>query len=471
MKKEISQKNLSVIQKYDNVMIRDGIATGTRYLHLNRLLGLSRILQKDWKDATKDDVENITTAIMKKHSNNGKDTEYTYDYKKVLKIFFRWMKFGYRSSKSCYKKYKLFDPPETEDIVMKKPDCKLKATDLISDTEREWLLDACESSRDTALIDMAIDGGLRAGEILGLTIGNVKQDKYGFNVSVDGKTGVRTVRLIKCTPSLVRWLSEHPMRKDPTEPLWINFEKPHYGDQLSYPAARAMIKRVEERVQSKHSGFSKRIFFTLFRHTEATKSAKFMASAITKKRHGWSPNSTMQERYSHLVNSDVDDVIFDYYGIHKDKKDTPKIPIKCTICETINDVNADLCQKCGRPLDLETAIELETEDKKEIGILTKSINKVRKDQRILNDALREFFPELKDVNQVKGLIEKRREMWRKLVEEEKKREAYFKEQFEWAKKQPGADAERMEREYQQDLKEIRAKNPFLNQKNRRLVTE
>ncbi|GFN40495.1 MAG: hypothetical protein YK1309IOTA_1850004, partial [Marine Group I thaumarchaeote] len=215
MKNELSQENCSLIQKYDNVMIREGTADGTRYLHLNRLLSLTRSLKKEWKKATKEDVENVVTDIMKRHSANGKDTEYTYDHKKVLKIFFRWLKFGYRSSKMCFKKFKLFDPPETEDIVMKKPDCKLKATDLISDTEREWLIDACENSRDAALIDMALDGGIRAGEILGLTIGDIKQDKFGFNISVDGKTGVRTVRLIKCTPTLAHWLSKHPNKKNP----------------------------------------------------------------------------------------------------------------------------------------------------------------------------------------------------------------------------------------------------------------
>ena len=39
--------------------------------------------------------------------------------------------------------------------------------------------------------------------------------------------------------------------------------------------------------------------------------------------------------------------------------------ITCPVCETINDPNADLCSKCGKPVDLETALKVEEQDKNE----------------------------------------------------------------------------------------------------------
>lgn len=272
---------------------------------------------------------------MDTYSNDGRNTNYTYDHKKVLKIFFRWLKLGNRDYKYCLKKFKTGDPPETEDIIMRKPDNRLAGSDLISDEEKGWFLDACTLSRDKALIDMGLDGGFRPGELLSLTIGDVKQDKYGFIAYVDGKIGSRTIRLVQSTPSIARWLSEHPFKKDSTAPLWITLEKTKFGKPLSYSAARSLLNRLCEKVQEKHSGFRKRIFLNLFRHTEATNSAKFMSEGITKKRHGWSPTSRMPARYTHLVNSDVDEVIFKQFGINVEDIEKPKAPSKCHVCDMI----------------------------------------------------------------------------------------------------------------------------------------
>lgn len=59
---------------------------------------------------------------MDAYSKNGKDTNYNYNHKKILRMFFRWLKLGNRDYKYCLKKYKTGDPPETEDIIMRKPD-------------------------------------------------------------------------------------------------------------------------------------------------------------------------------------------------------------------------------------------------------------------------------------------------------------------------------------------------------------
>ena len=357
MQHDLSAANVAIIKKYDMAMVNEGLKKPTRFLHLNRILSLSRRIKTDWDKATKDDINQALFEIMDLYSDDGKDTEYTYDHKKVLKIFFRWLKFGNRSYKYCLKKFKAGDPAETEDIVMKRPQCKLKGVDLITDDERDWILDACESSRDRAMIDVPLDGGIRPGELLSLRVGDIKQDTYGFVAYVTGKTGVRTVRLIQSTPSLARWLSEHPFKENALAPLWINFDPKLYGQPLAYSAARMIIRRICKKVQAKHPQFQKRVFLNLFRHTEATKAAKYMSDGITKKRHGWSNDSRMPGRYGHLQNSDVEDTIFREYGIIN-TKDRPKVPITCPICSTINQANAKFCSKCAKPMSMEAAEEV-----------------------------------------------------------------------------------------------------------------
>ncbi|MEM3143434.1 MAG: hypothetical protein QXW91_02260 [Candidatus Nitrosotenuis sp.] len=97
MRKEFSKKNCEIIEKYDVAMVNASIQKPTRYLHMNRLLSLTHRLNKDWDRTTKEDIDRVIFEIMETYSNSGKDTEYTYDHKKVLKIFFRWLKFGNRS--------------------------------------------------------------------------------------------------------------------------------------------------------------------------------------------------------------------------------------------------------------------------------------------------------------------------------------------------------------------------------------
>ena len=389
MESEFSTANFELIKKYDREMVSQGIKKPTRYVHLSRLKNLTRLLKKDWKEAAKEDMKNIIFQIMDRYSDDGQDTEYTYDHKKVLKIFMRWYKLGNRSYQYCLKKYKNGDPDETEDIVMKKPKSRLKGDDLISDEEREWLLDACGNQRDKAIIDVALDGGIRPGELLTLRIKNVTQDKKGYVINVEGKTGVRAVRLIQSTANLARWISEHPFKENPNAPLWIILEKTKYGQHLTYNAVRSLLGRTCDKLKEKHPQFDKRVFLNLFRHTEATKTAKWMSHAITKKRHGWSPGSKMPDRYQHLINADVDEVIFDHYGIETGEEEKPKLPLKCPICQMINPAGAISCSQCGRPLDLESAIKLEENEKSKY-------DKLSKDFEEFKDEVKSYIKEIRE---------------------------------------------------------------------------
>ena len=350
---ELSKNNTQLINRYDMEMVRQSIAIATRQKHLRTLLGLSRMLQKNWEDVTKHDMENLVYEIMQRHSDeSGKETNYSYDHKKVLKIFMRWLRLGSREF------IEVGDPPETAKIRMRRVKDKIIREDLLTEDDISRLLHVCgENGRDRALIDCHYEGGTRPGEILSILIKHVKFDQYGANLHVDGKTGPRTVRLVKSTPSLANWMSNHPFKDKPDAPVWINLTKNHYGEQLTYPAARAMFAR-----RAKMAHLEKRVNLNMFRHSEATNSAKFMTEAQLRKRHGWSPESKMPARYVHLINADVDDAIFKQLGIKKDE-DVVKIPQKCHICDMPNSPDAKMCSKCGKPLDLGTSLEID--EKKE----------------------------------------------------------------------------------------------------------
>lgn len=351
IKKELSQENQKLIFEYDKVMARQSISKAARRIHAQNLLNLSRMLQKNWSDVTKTDIDELVFKIMDTYANErGQETWSTYDLKKVLKIFFRWYKTGSRDF------HEVGDPPETKSVKLKPVRDNLAREELITESDLTRLLHACgENARDRAFIDCHAEAGTRPGEILNLQIKHVKFDKYGAILHVDGKTGTRNVRLIRSVPNLAHWLDVHPYRDNPASPLWIMLKTEKYGEPWSYAAATKMLK-----IRCSQAHIEKRINLKLFRHTEATNSATFMTEAQLKKRHGWSTASKMPSRYVHMIDADVEDAIFEHYGIKKEKKpDSNKTPKICQICNGQNSSESKICSKCGKPLGIESATEFD----------------------------------------------------------------------------------------------------------------
>ena len=64
------------------------------------------------------------------------------------------------------------------------------------------------------------DAGPRAGEILNCKLKHIIQDKYGYKIEVDGKTGQRPIRIIKAASSLAKWLDAHPFKDKKNSAAW-----------------------------------------------------------------------------------------------------------------------------------------------------------------------------------------------------------------------------------------------------------
>ena len=130
----------------------------------------------------------------------------------------------------------------------------------------------------------------------------------------------------------------------------------------------------------KIAGISKRVNLKLFRHSGATNVAQFLSDELMKKRLGWSKNSTMPSRYTHMNNADVERAMFKEYGIvdYEDKK-TAKLPKICNICEMVNIPDSKSCSKCGRPLNLEAALELEETENENQDSIKNQMNEMKKE--------------------------------------------------------------------------------------------
>ncbi len=268
-RKCLSEKNLETFLKYNDDMIVHSISDNTRYKNLDHFGLLTKILQKDWIDVTEEDLRALVAKIMIKHGENGKESGYTHILKISLKAIVRFAKLGSRIK------------PENGELDMirfiksKKIKDKLTREDLPTDEEVQRILAVCaDSSRDKAMFAVHAEAGTRIGELLGMKIKDFTLDKNGGIIKVDGKTGVRPIRIVKSIPYLTRWLNDHPYKDDHNSPLWVYVRNSDsFGKPMNYYGFNAILqKRVRQ------AGITKRISSHLFRHKEITD----LASKLTE---------------------------------------------------------------------------------------------------------------------------------------------------------------------------------------------
>ena len=124
----LSNESVKLIEKYETEMINLGIAKATRIKHLKIIYSLSRRINKEWSDVTKSDIDKLVKELMNEYGYiNGNETETSRDYKKILKIFYRWFKLGSRDFKE------VGDPAETKNIRLRKPKDKLTRENLLKE--------------------------------------------------------------------------------------------------------------------------------------------------------------------------------------------------------------------------------------------------------------------------------------------------------------------------------------------------
>ncbi|KFM16855.1 integrase family protein [Marine Group I thaumarchaeote SCGC RSA3] len=381
MEKDLSEKNVRLIEKFDRVLVNESLSDARRSKILGTMLSLSRMLNKDWEETSKEDIEELVYNFNKKFSKGGQETNTTADHKKILKNFYRWIKRGSRDQKQ------VGDPTETSWIRVKKPRESLTADMLITESEKNSLLKACgENLRDRAFVHTFSDLACRPGEILSRQIKHVKFDDRGAIIVVDGKTGPRPVRVIECVPDLASYFERHPNNSEPEAPLWISMDEKKYGEAWSYAAMRKRLQRICDVAQ-----IHKRVWPNLFRHTGATRTGMFLTESLQKKRYGWSSGSKMPGRYEHMMNSDVEEAMFKHYGMSSVKgEDLVNKPRICKICDLPNSYDAKLCTKCGKPLSLKTAIEKEEQEQIERKQLEDKIKSLEEKQVKLEKNQKEY---------------------------------------------------------------------------------
>ncbi|MGC9209215.1 MAG: tyrosine-type recombinase/integrase [Nitrososphaeria archaeon] len=246
----------------------------------------------------------------------------------------------------------------------------MKVPEVLTEDEVQAMIDKAPKLRDKAFIAVLYEGGFRIGEILPATLGDLQFDENGARLRVHGKTGGRTVRLITSAPLLARWVDEHPYKDNPEAPIWIsltkNFQKKL--QPMKYHYVTQMLKET-----AKKAGIKKRIYPHIFRHSAATRDARYLTESELKLKYGWAGGSNMAEVYVHLSGADLDNKLLAIYAGRPVETIRPKFaPIICPKCGQENTPGQRYCGRCGTPLSAQELVRgtVEIEElKKEISEL------------------------------------------------------------------------------------------------------
>jgi site-specific recombinase XerD len=326
-----------LIFKYQEACFADGLSKARAYFYTNLIYIVAKMLGKPLNQAAKEDLIRVLSEIEKS------------DYKD-------WTKQGFKVALKKFYKWLRGTPNYPEEVSWIKTSIRknkhLLPEQLLTADDVQRMVDAAKNPRDKALITTLYDTGIRIGELLKLTIGHVTFDRYGVQLIVNGKTGMRRVRGVLCTAALRRWLEEHPKRKRPNAPLWID----RYGNPMTYEEARMAIRKVAQR-----AGITKPINPHSFRHSRATWLANKLTEAQMKEHFGWTQSSDMASIYVHLAGRDVDKALLKAYGVVMEEEKEEKVELTriCPRCGEVAAASAKFCPRCSLALDVEAIIQVE----------------------------------------------------------------------------------------------------------------
>jgi site-specific recombinase XerD len=362
--KAITDSNKTILLKFKDDCLSEDMSLKRIVKYLRYAYLWAKWLGKDFTKADKEDIKRLVAHIC--GSNWAEWTKY--DNKSMLKKF-------YKSVEGDGEEY----PRKVRWI---KPQMKLNKKmlpdELLTVEEVKQMIEAANSMRDKAFISVLFESGCRIGELMEMRLNNIEFDKYGCKIRVHGKTGPRTVRLISSTPYLSNWTSHHPLKNEPSSKVWVSVGTKNHHKPLTYNAYRNMLRDVAER-----AGVKKRVNPHSFRHARATMLSKNFKERELCLYFGWSKSETASI-YVHLNGDHLDDSILRMHGLKEETKqiDRELEPIRCPRCEKINEPDANLCCRCGLPLNEKTALEAERKEKEALKLLTPEMIKQMIDRRV-----------------------------------------------------------------------------------------
>ena len=185
-------------------------------------------------------------------------------------------------------------------------------------------------------------------------------------ITVNGKTGCRTLPLIESIPYVKEWIQFHPTGTNQDSWLFISLSNKnksicpltrdgllkHYKEQYR---DRLFPKLLEDKNVSEvdkayiRNMLTKPFNLHVFRHSALTEKSSYLKEHMLRSHAGWSLTSKMPQRYLHYFGHESSKSILQIKGIIKENEDIQNTKLKPRYCPNCNECNkseSKFCIKC-----------------------------------------------------------------------------------------------------------------------------
>src|SRR5215469_1759539 len=183
--------------------------------------------------------------------------------------------------------------------------------DVLSPEEMRRLEDAAESERDKLIVRVPADTGIRVGELVKLSTGDLVEAGRDRFLKIEGKGG--RDRLVPIAPWVHQRLDRYIRRTRPdagSDRIFVGLRRGRSGDYE--PLSSSGVEQLV-RVLGVKAGIKRRVHPHLFRHSAITDQLrKGVNPLLVAKNAGHSSLSMIARTYSHLDAGDVASAMAEY---------------------------------------------------------------------------------------------------------------------------------------------------------------
>jgi hypothetical protein len=348
--------------------------------------------QKHFKEVSREDVLSFLDCLRKPESVDPMHKWIgTYNnYRILLRRFFKWL--HYPDSESG----KRPNPAVIENIpsLRRKEKSIYKPTDLWTNEEDLLFLRYCPASRIRCYHAVARDTGCRPREIFKLKIKDIvfktvaNNSRQYAEITVNGKTGTRSLPLIDSLPYIKEYLnSYHPQPSNP-DAVFICGEGKSLGRSMNSQMIYYIYDRYKSEVfpkilespnippedKQKLKELLKKPWnpYVVGRHASLTQKSRILKEATLRVFSGWTADSDMPRRYTHLFDNAACEDVLEAYGLLDKGIQTQQLRSKmCPNCNNPNKPDSRFCSLCKMILSYDAYEEtLENQKKKEDRLTT-----------------------------------------------------------------------------------------------------
>lgn len=210
----------------------------------------------------------------------------------------------YEGIKSYVKSLYYFLGYDAGFIKTKRMPKQIDPSELITEEDISRLLIQVKHPRNRAIILLLWDTGIRTHELIGMTTKSVELNQHPSHISVNGKTGVRRIPIHMVTAkAIMQYMDSEPRLSDGS--LFIPYEHWRKHKGITNDMVNKMLRQTAEA-----AGMTKKITVYTFRHSAATRDAKYYTEPLMRAKYGWAKDSAMASIYVHLSARDLDEAMF-----------------------------------------------------------------------------------------------------------------------------------------------------------------